>query len=64
MGRGKREKFFFHFGQGKSGKSGNLVMVRVEVAFSCCRSGKEFHFSPSKKYFYLYLSLACIKLGI
>ena len=42
-----RGKGLFHLGQGKSGK---LLMVRGKVAFSFCRSGKEFHFSSSKKY--------------
>ena len=41
------EKGLFHLGQGKSGK---LVMVRGKIAFLFCRSGKEFHFSSSKKY--------------
>ena len=37
----------FPLGQGKSGK---LAMVRGKIAFTCCRLGKEFRFSSSKKY--------------
>ena len=46
-GKVKGKQGLFHLSQGKLGK---LVIVRGKIAFSFCRSGKEFHFSSSKKY--------------
>ena len=50
--------------RGKSGEVGETCNGQWKIAFSCCRPGREFHSSSSKKYFDLLVHILLLSFGL